>query len=119
LVAGGAMFVSVPPSGVVALDARTGAAIWHYGRDMPLNMSLCCGRVNRGVALLGNTVFIGTLDAHLVALDAATGAPRWEAKVADASDGYSITAAPLAIGDLVVIGVSGGEFGIRGFLAAY
>lgn len=119
IVAGGAMFVSVPPSGVVALDLKTGAPLWHYGRDMPLNMSLCCGRVNRGVALLGSTVFIGTLDAHLIALDAATGTPRWETKVADVGDGYSITAAPLAIGDLVVIGVSGGEFGIRGFLAAY
>lgn len=119
LVTAGAMFVSVPPAGVVALDARTGNAIWHYGRDLPLNMSLCCGRVNRGVALLGSTVFFGTLDAHLVALDAATGAPRWETKVADAADGYSITVAPLAVGDLVIVGVSGGEFGVRGFLAAY
>lgn len=119
LVAGGAMFVSEPPSGVVALDARTGNTIWRFGRDLPINMSLCCGRVNRGVALLGNTVFVGTLDAHLVALDAATGNPRWETRVADATEGYSITVAPLAVGDLVIVGVSGGEFGIRGFLAAY
>ncbi|HEY6173175.1 MAG TPA: PQQ-dependent dehydrogenase, methanol/ethanol family [Kofleriaceae bacterium] len=119
LVAGGAMFVSVPPSSVVALDARTGNPIWHFGRDMPHNMSLCCGRVNRGVALLGATVYVGTLDAYLVALDAATGAQRWETKVADVADGYSITVAPLAIGDLVIAGVSGGEFGVRGFLAAY
>jgi alcohol dehydrogenase (cytochrome c) len=119
LVAGGAMFVSVPPAGVVALDVKTGNPIWHYGRDLPLKMSLCCGRVNRGVALLGGTVFLGTLDAHLVALDAATGAPRWETKVADATEGYSITVAPLAVGDLVIVGVSGGEFGVRGFLAAY
>ncbi|HEX8110859.1 MAG TPA: PQQ-dependent dehydrogenase, methanol/ethanol family [Kofleriaceae bacterium] len=119
LVTAGAMFVSVPPAGVVALDARTGNAIWHYSRDLPLNMSLCCGRVNRGVALLGSTVFFGTLDAHLVALDAATGTPRWETQVADAADGYSITGAPLAIGDLVIAGVSGGEFGVRGFLTAY
>ena len=119
LVAGGAMFVSEPPSGVVALDIRTGNPIWHFGRDLPLNMSLCCGRVNRGVALLGGSVFVGTLDAHLIALDAANGNPRWETKVADVADGYSITVAPLAIGDLVIVGVSGGEFGIRGFLAAY
>lgn len=119
LVAGGAMFVSVPPAGVVALDIKTGTPIWHYGRDLPLKMSLCCGRVNRGVALLGSTVFLGTLDAHLVALDAATGAPRWETKVADATEGYSITVAPLAVGDLVIVGVSGGEFGVRGFVAAY
>ena len=119
LVAGGAMFVSEPPSGLVALDARTGKALWHFGRDLPLNVSLCCGRVNRGVALLGNTVFLGTLDAHLVALDASNGATRWETRVADVGDGYSITVAPLAVGDLVIVGVSGGEFGIRGFLAAY
>ncbi|HEY0484409.1 MAG TPA: PQQ-dependent dehydrogenase, methanol/ethanol family [Kofleriaceae bacterium] len=119
LVAGGAMFLSVPPSSVVALDARTGDVLWHFGRDLPLHMSLCCGRVNRGVALLGSTVFVGTLDAHLVALDAANGAPRWETRVADVADGYSITVAPLAVGDLVIVGVSGGEFGIRGFLAAY
>lgn len=119
LVAAGAMFVSEPPSGVVALDARTGEAIWHFGRDLPGNISLCCGRVNRGVAVLGGTVFLGTLDAKLVALDAANGTPRWETRVADVADGYSITVAPLAVGDLVIVGVSGGEFGIRGFLVAY
>jgi alcohol dehydrogenase (cytochrome c) len=119
LVAGGAMFVALPPSGVVALDARTGNSIWHFGRELPANMSLCCGRVSRGVALLGGTVFRGTLDAHLIALDASTGNLKWDTRVADVADGYSITVAPLAIGDVVVVGVSGGEFGIRGFLAAY
>lgn len=119
IVTGGAMFLSVPPSGVVALDTRTGNALWHFGRDMPLNMSLCCGRVNRGVALLGSTVFLGTLDAHLVALDAASGAQRWETRIADVADGYSVTVAPLALADLVIVGVSGGEFGVRGFLSAY
>src|SRR5439155_2636782 len=108
-----------PPRAPVPLAPKTGKALWRFGRDLPLNMSLCCGRVNRGVALLGNTVFLGTLDAHLVALDATTGALRWETRVADVSDGYSITVAPLAVGDLVIVGVSGGEFGIRGFLAAY
>jgi alcohol dehydrogenase (cytochrome c) len=119
LVTGGVMYLSEPPASVVALDARTGSAVWHFGRDLPLNMSLCCGRVNRGVALLGTTAFVGTLDAHLVALDATDGSHKWETRVADSSDGYSITAAPLAVGDLVIVGVSGGEFGIRGFLAAY
>jgi alcohol dehydrogenase (cytochrome c) len=119
LVAAGAMFVSQPPSGAVALDVHTGNQLWHFGRDLPVSMSLCCGRVNRGVALLGSTVFLGTLDAHLIALDAATGNPKWETTVADVADGYSITVAPLAVGDLVIVGVSGGEFGIRGFLAAY
>jgi alcohol dehydrogenase (cytochrome c) len=119
LVAGGTMFISEPPAGVVALDAKTGNALWHASRDLPLNISLCCGRVNRGVALLGDKVFVGTLDANLVALDAADGTQRWETRVANPADGYSITVAPLAVGDLVIVGVSGGEFGIRGFLAAY
>jgi len=91
LVAGGAMFLSEPPSGAVALEAKTGKPLWRFGRDLPLNMSLCCARVNRGVALLGNSVFLGTLDAHLIALDATSGAVRWETKVADSNDGYSIT----------------------------
>lgn len=119
LVAGGTMFISEPPSSVIALDLKTGDRLWHFGRDLPLDMSLCCGRVNRGVALLGSTVFVGTLDAHLVALDASDGSQKWETQVADVADGYSITVAPLAVGDLVIVGVSGGEFGIRGFLAAY
>lgn len=119
IVTGGAMFVSEPPSGVVALDARTGDAIWRSGHELPAGISLCCGRVNRGVAVLGGTVFLGTLDAYLVALDAADGRPTWETRVASIADGYSITVAPLAVGDLVIVGVSGGEFGIRGFLAAY
>jgi alcohol dehydrogenase (cytochrome c) len=74
---------------------------------------------NRGVAILGDTVFVATIDAFLVALDANTGKQRWIAKVADWRDGYSMTGAPLAFGDRVVVGVAGGEFGIRGFLAAF
>jgi alcohol dehydrogenase (cytochrome c) len=119
LVAGGTIFLSEPGSGVVALDAKTGNSIWHYSHDLPPNLSLCCGRVNRGVALHGSTVFLGTLDAHLVALSAVDGSELWSVPVADAADGYSITVAPLAVGGLVIVGVAGGEFGIRGFLAAY
>jgi alcohol dehydrogenase (cytochrome c) len=103
----------------VALDARTGNAIWRYSRPVAPRISLCCGRVNRGVAVFGGTVFFGTLDANLIALDASDGSLRWETEVGDGADGYSITAAPLAVGGLVIVGVSGGEFGIRGFLAAY
>ena len=82
-------------------------------------MPTCCGRANRGVAVLGDRVFVGTLDARLVALEASSGKVIWETHVARPEDGFTITSAPLAVDDKVVIGVSGGEFGIRGFLDAY
>lgn len=119
LIADGVMYLSEPPSNVLALDAATGEVLWKYRRRIPENVSVCCGRVNRGVALLGDRVFIGTLDAHLVALDARTGEVEWESEVAKPDSGYSITGAPLALEDLVVVGISGGEYGIRGFLDAY
>jgi alcohol dehydrogenase (cytochrome c) len=119
IVADGVMFVSESREGVVALDARTGEQIWTYRRPVPEHLSLCCGMPNRGVAVLGRTVFVATIDSFLVALDANTGHQRWITKVADYRDGYTMTGAPLALGDRVVVGVAGGEFGIRGFVAAY
>ncbi|HET8699594.1 MAG TPA: PQQ-dependent dehydrogenase, methanol/ethanol family [Gammaproteobacteria bacterium] len=119
LVVDGVMFLTEPPSDVVALDAATGEQLWKYTRRIASDVRVCCGQVNRGVALLGKRVFVGTLDGHLVALDARTGRVDWEAVVADHAEGYSITAAPLALDDLVIVGVAGGEFGIRGFLDAY
>jgi len=113
------LYVSVPPSGVVALNAETGLPIWTFKRDLPSGLRLCCGKVNRGVAVVGDTVFLGTLDAMLFALDANDGHVKWTSRVASAGDGYSITAAPLVVGSSVVVGVSGGEYGIRGFLAAF
>jgi alcohol dehydrogenase (cytochrome c) len=104
---------------VVAFDADTGERVWHFRRQLPEGLKLCCGHPNRGAAILHDTLFITTLDAHLVALDAATGAKRWETRVADASEGYSITGAPLAFGDRVVVGVAGSLFGVRGQIAAY
>src|SRR5579862_32947 len=119
IVANGVMFVSESKGGVVALDARTGEMLWSYRKPVPDGLSLCCGMPNRGVAILGQTVFVETTDAYLVALDANTGKQRWIVKVADYRDGYSMTGAPLAVGDRVIVGVAGGEFGIRGFLVAY
>lgn len=118
LVVGGYMFVTVPPNRVEALDAKTGAQIWAYDRDLPEHLSLCCGYGNRGLAVLGNTLFLGTLDAHLVALDIGTGALRWDVEIADYRNGNSITSAPLALKNLVITGVAGGEFGVRGFISA-
>jgi alcohol dehydrogenase (cytochrome c) len=119
IVADGVMFVSESRDGVVALDAKTGVVIWTFRRPVPDGLSLCCGMPNRGVAVLGQTVFVATIDSFLVALDANTGKQRWIVKVADHRDGYTMTGAPLALGDRVVVGVAGGEFGVRGFLAAF
>ena len=119
IVADGVMYVSEPPSNAAALDLRTGRPIWMFRRAVPSNAGVCCGQVNRGVAVLGQKVFLGTLDAHLLALDAKTGRLLWDTTVADYKQGYSITAAPLALRDKVIIGISGGEYGIRGFLDAY
>ncbi len=119
LVADGVMFITEPPASVVALNAMTGEEIWRYDRSIPAGLPVCCGNVNRGLAVLGNTLFFGSLDGYLVAINANTGRQIWQARVAKPSDGYSLTGAPLVVNHSVVIGVSGGEFGIRGFLAAY
>ena len=119
IVANGVMFVTESEEGVVAFDARTGRKIWQYRRAVPDNLPLCCGTPNRGAAILGDKLFFTTLDNHLVALEAATGHLRWIRKVVDYKDGYTMTGAPLALKDRVVIGVAGGEHGIRGFVAAF
>ena len=119
LVADGVMYITEPPSNVSALDLRTGRRLWNYNRRIPEDVRVCCGQVNRGVAILGDLVFVGTVDAYLVALDSKTGIKRWETKVAEYKTGHGITVAPLAVKDKVVIGIAGGEYGIRGFLDAY
>ena len=119
LVVNGVIFTVEPPSTVVALDARSGTVIWRYSRSLPPKLPVCCGRVNRGLAVLGNTLFWGSFDGYLFALNTNTGKVMWQTQVANASDGYTMTGAPLVVNRLVVVGVGGGEFGIRGFLAAY
>jgi len=119
LVNGTALYVTAPTGSVLALDTRTGAQLWTYSRQLPNDLVTCCGAVNRGAAILGSTLYVGTLDAHLVALDAATGTVKWIVEVADYRSGYSITGAPLAVDGKVIVGIAGGEFGIRGFLDAY
>jgi alcohol dehydrogenase (cytochrome c) len=119
LVMDGIMYITEPPSHVTALDTRTGKALWKYRRVIPDDVRVCCGQVNRGVAALGDLLYIGTVDAHLVALDSKTGAVRWDVVIADYKAGYSITAAPLALKDKIVVGMAGGEYGVRGFLDVY
>ena len=119
LVVDGVMYVTESPSNVIALDTRTGRPMWSFRRTVPKDVRICCGQVNRGVALLGDSVFVGTVDAHLIALDAKTGAVRWDVTVADYKTGHAITVAPLAVKDKILVGIAGGEFGIRGFVDAY
>jgi alcohol dehydrogenase (cytochrome c) len=118
LIVDGFMFLTVPPNRVEALDAKTGALVWSYDRELPERLSLSFGYVNRGLAVLGDLLFFGTLDAHLIALDMRTGRVSWDVKIADYQAGYSISGAPLAFKNMVVTGVAGGEFGIRGFVDA-
>jgi alcohol dehydrogenase (cytochrome c) len=118
LVVGHAMFVTMPPNRVWALDARTGKQIWSWSGKPPTTVK-ASDVVHRGVAIAGNTLVLGTIDARLVALNAQTGQLLWEVEVASSEKGYSITTAPLVVGDRVIVGVAGGEFGIRGFLDAY
>jgi alcohol dehydrogenase (cytochrome c) len=120
LVVDGIMYFTQPINDVVALDAKTGRVFWIYRHNLPPDIKPCCGSVNRGVAVLGNRVFFGTLDGQLIALDAKSGHPVWIDKVApNYAAGYSLTMAPLIIKDKVVTGVAGGEFGIRGYIAAF
>ncbi len=119
LVVDGILYGTAQDGRVFALDARTGRSIWKFEHQSPADIRPCCGRVNRGLAILGDKVFFGTLDAHLMALDAKTGHVVWDVNVVDYKQGYSFTVAPLAVKNLIVITPAGGEYGIRGFVDAY
>lgn len=119
IVVDGVMYVTLADNLVHALDAKTGLPYWTYQYALPDRLTLCCLKQNRGVAILGDVLYMGTLDAHLVALDAKTGKELWNVEVGNNLAGYSITAAPLIVKDMVIIGVAGGEFGISGYLDAY
>ena len=119
LVVDGIMYVTQRPNDVMALDAKTGRLFWIYHWAPDPGARVCCGSNNRGVAILGHTLFMGTLDAHLIAIDAKTGKPLWNTVVGDLKSGYSITMAPLIVKDQVLVGVGGGEYGIRGFVASF
>jgi alcohol dehydrogenase (cytochrome c) len=119
LVIDGTIFTTADPGHVFALDAKTGATIWEYSRPIPAGLPLEYGRVNRGLAVQGSTLFFGSLDGYLVAINANDGKVIWQTQVVSSSDGYSISGAPLVVNRSVVVGIAGGEFGVRGFLAAY
>ena len=119
IVVDGIMYMTQRPNDVMAMDPVTGRVFWVYRHRPDENATVCCGANNRGVAILGDKVFMGTLDARLIALDAINGRPIWDIEVADVNLAYSITMAPLVVKDKVIVGVGGGEYGIRGFIAAY
>jgi alcohol dehydrogenase (cytochrome c) len=119
IVVDGVMFVTRPPSDVIALDAETGRALWTFEYRLPGTVYVCCGEVNRGLAILGDTLFLTTLDAKLIALEARSGRVLWKQELADSKLNYTATGAPLIVKDKVIVGIAGAEGGIRGFLDAY
>ena len=119
IVVDGIMYVTQRPNDVIAMDPVTGRVFWIYRHTPNENARVCCGANNRGVAVLDDKVFMGTLDARLIALDATNGQPLWNTEVGDVNSAYSITMAPLVVKDKVIVGVGGGEYGIRGFIVAY
>jgi quinohemoprotein ethanol dehydrogenase len=123
LVSNGVIYSIAPWSVVYAVDARTGKEVWHQDPDVNQQVwqsRICCGVVNRGIALYQDKIIAPVVDGRLRALDAATGKIAWETRVSPANMAYTITMAPRVIkGGKVIIGVSGGEYGVRGYFDAY
>jgi len=119
IVVDGIMYTVEAPNNILALDAATGRVFWNYNYTPAQTARPCCGRVNRGLGILGDTLFMATIDARLIAVDAKNGRPLWNVAVAKPESGYAMTLAPLVIKDKVIVGTAGGEYGIRGFIAAY
>ena len=119
IVVDGVMFLSGWDGWVWALDAKTGTEIWRYKHAVPFDVSLCCGNVNRGVAVAQGKVFFVAANARLIALDATTGKMVWAKTYGDVRAGESATVAPLVVKNMVIVGSSGGEFGVRGHLDAF
>ena len=118
IVNNGVMFVTTPMNQVIALDAKSGTLLWRYRKRRPQGSSVP-HETNRGIALYGDKVYFAAGEAALVALDAKTGKEVWTTEVADNRSSYYMTLAPLVAGGAVLVGASGGEFGIRGFVAAF
>src|SRR5216117_3800257 len=122
VVVNGIMYITSPatPNNIVrAFDLRTQKKLWEYEHKNAPVSTACCGPNNRGVAVANGLIFLGTLDGQLVALDQGTGKEKWAVQVGDPAAGYTETMAPLVVGDNVIIGTSGAEYGIRGFVKAY
>jgi alcohol dehydrogenase (cytochrome c) len=118
IVNNGYMYVTTPNAQVIAFNAKTGKEIWRYKKEIPADL-LMLHNTNRGVALYGNKVYVATVDSHLIALDAVTGKVVWDKEVGDVKALSYITLAPLAAKGKILVGSSGGETGVRGFVAAF
>lgn len=118
IVVDGVMFTATAGNQILALDAATGDILWRYKRELPADM-LGSHPTNRGVALLGDKVYWMSRDSVLVAIDAKSGAEVWSTTVQDYRQGYYANLAPLVVEDKIVVGTSGGERGIRGYIAAF
>ena len=119
VVVDGVMYVTGWDGWLWALDAATGKELWRHRHAIPFDVSLCCGNVNRGVAVANGKVFYVTQNAHIIAVDAADGKTVWDKAYGDVRAGESATLAPLIIKDKVIVGSSGGEFGVRGHIDAF
>lgn len=119
VVADGVMYLTAAYNKLFALDAATGKPLWKYDHDLPDDLRICCGPGNRGAALAGDKVIMATLDARIVALNRKTGAVVWNTQADDYADGFSFTLSPLIVRDNVIVGIAGGEYGIRGYIDAY
>ncbi len=121
IISDGVMYVTGAHANVFAFDAVNGRRLWHWAPEEPegLGTVLCCGPVNRGVAIHGDHVYVLTLDAKVVALDKTTGKVAWEKVIDDWQKGYSATGAPLVVKGNVIVGIGGGEYGVRGYIRAY
>lgn len=113
------LYITAPNSNLFCIDPRTGRELWRYSHVLPDDSKLCCGPVSRGVAIRGEKIYFGTLDARLLCFDAKTGLQLWDSQVADYRDGYSLTSPPLVVGNKIIVGPGGAEFGVRGFVDAY
>ncbi|MFP6584392.1 MAG: PQQ-dependent dehydrogenase, methanol/ethanol family [Candidatus Hydrogenedentota bacterium] len=121
IVVDGVMYITLPWSKVLALNAKTGEELWRY--DPQVNPTkardACCDVVNRGAAIWKGMVYVGALDGRLIALDAETGKELWSTQTTDPDGEYTITGAPRVVKDKVIIGNGGAEYGVRGYFSAY
>ena len=119
IVADGIIYLTAAYNHLFALDAVTGELLWRYEHELPDDMRVCCGPSNKGAAIAGELIFMATLDAHVVALNRKTGAVVWNTEMDRHNDGFSATVAPLVVRDNLIVGIAGGEYGIRGYIDSY
>ncbi|NKB97061.1 MAG: PQQ-dependent dehydrogenase, methanol/ethanol family [Pseudomonadales bacterium] len=119
IVVDGIMYITQRPNDIMAVDPVTGRVFWMYRHTPDPRAQVCCGANNRGVAILGDSLFMGTLDGRLIAVDRINGKELWNIEVGPVDLAYSVTMAPLIAKDKVIVGVGGGEYGIRGYIVAY